>query len=124
MLTPGEEHSCMAWWAGSSKTANASAHSSPLSTVPGSMKRKLERKEAGKIGVVVKILHLIKRNLFSTCAKELRKAEGILKCQVKAQCGTPSPCQASEMYYPKGETMGQGGKLLQLRRNEMGQHTA
>lgn len=76
---------------------------------PRSTKRKSGEEGGRGIGVVIKILLLIKRSLFSTCAKELRKAEKLLRGQVKVRrCGQ----------YHKGRTIGQEQKLSQLRADE------
>lgn len=73
------------------------------------MKRKSGEEGGRDIGVVIKILLLRQRNLFSTSAKALRKAEKMLRGQGKVQ-----RCEQ----HRKGGIVGQEGKPSQLRVDE------
>lgn len=82
------------WQAGSSKTQMLTPIASFLLSTLTNMKRKLGEEATGETGVVMKIFLLMKRTLFATCAKELLKADEMLRCQVKVQSGARGSSQA------------------------------
>lgn len=93
----GEQHSCRVWWAGSSKTSNCSC--SQLYSFSNLNKHEEEVRRGRKQGDWNghEDLSLTMRTLFTTFARELRKVEKMLRCQVKVQSGAPGPSQTSEL---------------------------